>query len=363
MSGPLTTGRLLAPRSLFFGLCAVALVYAVAVPFVNQPYIVQDYTLILLVALTATGLSLLTGFGGVTSIGHSAIFGLGAYATAILCADHNWQWWAALPVSVLLALAAGALIGIPALRIKGLYLAILTMGIAVLFPSLILKYGGLTGGDLGLPLPTMEPPAWTGLATDQFGYLVCLVALVLGMVLARNVARGRTGLALIAMRDNETAAIAMGVSIRRAKITVFALSACFAGVAGSLFAATQGIVSSSNSYVTLTGSIEFLAAMVIGGSTTVLGPVIGAAIAERVPVMLSSSNAQLAPFIYGAILIIVMLVMRDGIAGAVARLVQHRLAKHGPGGPGAGGQPAPRQKHGQRQRPTAANTAQLTVTR
>ncbi|NYE21541.1 branched-chain amino acid ABC transporter permease [Microbacterium immunditiarum] len=317
--------RLLTKRNLFFVVCAVALVFAVTIPFTNLPFVVQNYTRVLIVALPAIGLSMLTGFGGVTSIGHSALFGIGAYTAAILVKDAGWEWYAAFPVAVVFATVGGLAISVPALRIKGLYLAIITMAIAAMFPSLILKLKDLTGGNLGKVLPRMPAPEWTGLASDQFGFFVALIVVIAAMVMAHNVAQGRSGLALVAMRDNETAAVAMGVDIARAKIGVFALSAAFTGAAGALFSVTQGVISSDTVYVTVGGSIEFLAALVVGGSTSILGPIIGAAIAERLPVMLSEADPVLAQVIYGAVLIIVVLVMRDGIAGAIGRLVDRIL--------------------------------------
>lgn len=309
------------PRLAFRALLVALVVIALLIPFVSAPYAVQNYTRILIVALPVIGLNMLTGYGGVISLGQSAFFGLGAYVTAILVGDHGWTWWQTTPFAVALAAAAGMLIGVPSLRIRGVYLAIITLVIAAFFPSIIMRFNETTGGNQGKALDIMQAPAWAGLEPDQFGYLVCLVFMLLGMLLMRNLVRGRTGRALVAMRDNETAAAMMGVEIARTKILVFGVSAALAGLAGSLYSATQGIVSSETAYVTLTGSIQFLAAMVIGGSATVLGPLVGAAITERLPVLLSNVDAQLAPAVYGLLLIVVVLAMPTGLVGFIGRLI------------------------------------------
>ncbi|MFI6906139.1 branched-chain amino acid ABC transporter permease [Nonomuraea sp. NPDC050394] len=307
-------------RRAFRVLCVLLLVAAALIPFLNPPYVVQDYTRICVVALPAIGLSLLTGYGGLISLGQGAFFGIGAYTTAILVADHGWAWWATVPLALVLAFAAGMLVGTPALRIRGVYLAIITLVLGALFPSVVMRFGALTGGNQGKPLSAMAAPPWLPLAGDQFRYLVCLGALVIALVLTRNLTRGQAGRALVAMRDDETAAALMGVDVARTKLALFGISAALAGLAGSLFAATHGIVSSETAYVTLTGSIQFLAAIVIGGATTALGPLIGAAVTERLPDLLSDIDPVLAPAVYGALLVAVVLVMRDGLAGFAGRV-------------------------------------------
>ncbi|MFI9557534.1 branched-chain amino acid ABC transporter permease [Nonomuraea endophytica] len=309
-----------ARRRAFPFLCALLLAAAVLIPFVNPPYIVQDYTRICVVALPAIGLSLLTGYGGLISLGQGAFFGIGAYTTAILVADYGWAWWATLPLALVLAFAAGMLVGAPALRIRGVYLAIITLVLGALFPAVVMRFGAVTGGNQGKPLAAMTAPPWLPLAADQFRYLICLFTLVAVLVLTRNLTRGQAGRALVAMRDDESAAALMGVDVARTKVALFGISAALAGLAGSLFAATHGIVSSETAYVTLTGSIQFLSAIVIGGATSTLGPVIGAAVTERLPDLLSDIDPVLAPAVYGGLLVVVVLVMRDGLAGLAGRV-------------------------------------------
>ncbi|MBO9524129.1 MAG: branched-chain amino acid ABC transporter permease [Nocardioidaceae bacterium] len=312
-------------------LVLAAILAAAVVPFLAPPYVVQNYTRVLIVALPTVGLNLLTGYGGVISLGQSVFFGLGAYVTAILVADHGWAWWQTLPLAVALPLAAGVLIGIPSLRIRGVYFAIVTLVLAAWFPNVIQRFNETTGGNQGKSLTVMQAPGWLGLAQDQYGYLVSLCFLLLVLLLLRNLARGRTGRALTAMRDNEVAAATQGVDVARTKIYVSGLSAAAAGLGGCLYAATQGIVSSETAYFTVVGAIEFLAAMVIGGAGTVLGPIVGALVTERLPVLLSDVDPQLAVAAYGVLLIVVVRVMPAGLVGfatTLARRLTARVTQH-----------------------------------
>jgi branched-chain amino acid transport system permease protein len=335
MSADAAVGNRLAPRrrralqlrNVYRLLSLALLVGVVVVPFISQPYMVQNYTRIFIVALPVIGLNLLTGHGGVVSLGQSAFFGVGAYVSAILIADHAWEWWQAAPVAVSLAFATGVLVGIPALRIRGVQLAITTLVLAALFPGIIMRFSETTGGNRGKSVPVMRSPAWLGLEPDQYGYLVSLTAVLVAMLLIHNWSKSRAARAFNAVRDNETAAAMMGVNVARTKVVNFGVSAAAGGLGGSLFVATQGVVSSQTSYLTLNGAIQFLCAMVLGGSGTVLGPLVGATLTERVPVFLAGINPVLAPVVYGAILIGVVLWMRDGVVGGISRACRALAAR------------------------------------
>ncbi|WP_262286323.1 branched-chain amino acid ABC transporter permease [Micromonospora sp. MA102] len=331
MSAPALAGRRSAwdtRRTVVAAAYTVAAVIAVVLPFTSPPYVVQNYTRVLIVALPAIGLNMLTGYAGLISLGQSAFFGLGAYVTAILAGDHGWAWWETTPLAMLLAFGAGMLVGVPSLRIKGIYLAVVTLVLAAFFPSIIMRFNHLTGGNQGKTLDVMEAPSWLPFESDQFGYFVCALILVVVMVLMHNLARSRAGRSLVALRDNQTAAAMMGVDRARTNIAIFGVSASLAGLAGSLFSATQGIVSSETAYLTLGGSIQFIAAMVLGGPTTVVGPLVGSAITERLPVVLSGIDPVLAQVIYGALLIVVVLLMRGGIGGVASRLLNRILRRY-----------------------------------
>jgi branched-chain amino acid transport system permease protein len=297
----------------------------------------------LYIGVAAMGLNLLTGYNGQVSIGHGAFFGLGAYATALLMQQHGWQFLPTLLVSAPLCFLVGVAIGFPALRVKGLYLALVTLGLAVLFPDLTKHYVHVTGGTNLVSLDTqrLSPPAWVPTSVsaigrdDQWAYYATLACAVVLFAAAVVLIRGRFGRALIAVRDHEAAAQTAGINIASVKVLAFALSALYAGVAGScsVLILTQA---SADKVQTFQLSIEFLVAVVIGGTATVVGPLLGGAlvvfvqhwISTTLPAHVSSSgmvgrvlaNPAASPAIFGILLILFVFVMPDGLAGGLRRL-------------------------------------------
>jgi branched-chain amino acid transport system permease protein len=297
----------------------------------------------LYVGTAAMGLNLLTGYNGQVSIGHGAFFGLGAYTTALLMQQQDWQFLPTLLVAGPLCFIVGVLIGFPALRVKGLYLALVTLGLAVLFPDLTKHYVHVTGGTnlVSLDSDKLAPPAWVPTSVsaigrdDQWAYYATLACTVVLFAAAVLLVRGRFGRALIAVRDHESAAQTVGINIAFVKVTAFALSALYAGIAGScsVLVLTQA---SADKVQTFQISIEFLVAVVIGGTATVLGPLVGGAlvvfgqhwISSTLPKHVSSdglvgrivSNPASAPAIFGILLILFVFVLPDGLVGGARRL-------------------------------------------
>jgi branched-chain amino acid transport system permease protein len=277
-------------------------------------------------AIAAMGLNLLTGYNGQVSIGHGAFYGIGAYTTAILMKDHGWNFFATLPAAALLALVVGALVGFPALRVKGLYLALITLGLAALFPDIVGKYVKGTGGTVlvqpraaQLPkAPSWAPAKWA--APDQWRYLIALAIAIVMFVLLANLVRSRFGRSLIAVRDHEAAAASVGVDLARTKVTAFAISAMYAGVAGSVSVIINGLANTSR-LETFTTSIEFLVVVVIGGTATLLGPVVGAWVFVYLQDWTQnvSDKDVLSPAVFGIALILLMYVLPDGIVGGARR--------------------------------------------
>ncbi len=299
------------------GYAALAVI-AISIPFMFGSYRVGQFTLVLAFAVAVLGLNLLVGYGGQISLGHGAFFGLGAYTSAILIEKAGFPHLATVPVAAAVCFAFGLLLGLPALRIRGLYLALLTLGVAIAFPQLIKRFETLTEGTQGINVAQPAAPGWVPLADDQFLYLLTLVLTVPMFVLAAGLVRGRIGRALIAMRESEVAAKAMGVDLARYKTGAFAVSALYAGVGGALYVFSIGFVAPES--FTLTISFAFLAAIVVGGLATVGGAVFGALFIEFVPVYASDVNEALAGVIYGAVLIACMYVMRDGVMGLLRRI-------------------------------------------
>jgi branched-chain amino acid transport system permease protein len=308
-----------------WGLLALAVaVVALAFPFLASGYHIYQGSQVLILAIALLGLNLLTGFNGQISLGHGAFFAIGGYGAAILIAKFGFPFWAAIPLASIVCFVAGFLFGFPALRFGGLYLALATFALAVATPQ-ILSYTGFdafTGGSQGLSLPKPLAPLGLRLNPDQWLYLVCLACGAALYWSARNLARGRIGRALIAIRDQPIAAETMGVNAALYKTTCFGVSALYAGVAGGLSAIAVGFVSPESFGLPL--SLAFLVGIVVGGLASLGGVLFGAIFIEFVPnlsdqlaVNFGESAKALPGAIYGALLILVMAAMPMGAAGAL----------------------------------------------
>ncbi len=246
-------------------------------------------------AVAILGLNLVIGYSGQLSLGHSAFVGLGAYTTIILVADHHWSYFATIPVSAGLCFVVGIVVGLPALRIRGLYLAIVTLSVAYVFPTLVLKYGSITGGPNGKKPgrgeAQLKPPSWMPfsdagrLAGPLWVYCILMVMAIILFVLARNFVRSRPGRALIAVRDNETSAAVSGVNLPLYKALTFGISASFGGIAGTMLMMNRPFASDVQFGLTL--AIFLVVGLVIGGAGTISGAVPGALVYVFVPYYMS----------------------------------------------------------------------------
>jgi branched-chain amino acid transport system permease protein len=308
MTGPRLRGALLG------GLVLVALL----VPFLFGPYRVGQFTLVLIYAIAVLGLNLLVGYNGQISLGHGAFFALGGYTAALLIEKADVPYLATLPAAGALCFVAGFLFGVPALRLRGLYLALVTLGLAIATPQLIKRFDGLTEGTQGLTVTQPTAPSWSSLADDQFLYLLTLAVAALMFLLAWTLTRGALGRAIKAVRDGEVPASTLGVDLAATKTRVFALSAAYAGVAGALYVLEIGFAAPEA--FTLAISFAFLAAIVVGGLGTITGALFGALFIEFVPVYASDVNDALTGVIYGGVLIAFMWVLPEGAAGLPRRL-------------------------------------------
>ncbi|GAA2162254.1 amino acid/amide ABC transporter membrane protein 2 (HAAT family) [Humibacillus xanthopallidus] len=317
-----------------WALRALAVVVVVAVLLQAsqaQAFRVGQFTNVFIIAIAIVGLNLVTGHTGLLSIGHSAFFGLGAYTTGVLVARYDAAPMTTIPVAVVLSFALGLLVGLPSLRIKGLYLALVTLAVGVSFPEIIRRAEELTGGAAGLVVrsASLAPPAWTGLGRAQRGiwmFWVSAAVLLLVMWLSRNLVRSRFGLGMRATRDHEIAAAASGVRVARTKILAFGVSGAITGLAGSLFTMYIGALSPDGSF-TLLKSIELVTGLVLGGIATQLGPLIGAAAVVFLPQLTGSlSTGPLSGVVFGVVLITIVFVMPEGIAGRIGLWVRRRVA-------------------------------------
>jgi branched-chain amino acid transport system permease protein len=242
-------------------------------------------------AVAILGLNLVIGFSGQLSLGQSAFVGLGAYTTIILVSDYGWSYFATIPVAAALCFVVGLIVGIPALRIKGLYLAIVTLSVAYVFPTLVLKYESLTGGPNGKKPgrgeARLEPPSWMPfsdagrLAQPLWVYCILLVLAAVMFLLARNFLKSRPGRALVAIRDNQTSAAVNGVNPALYKAMAFGVSAAFGGVAGTMLMMNRPFASDVQFGLAL--AIFLVVGLIVGGAGTISGAIPGAMVYVFVP--------------------------------------------------------------------------------
>lgn len=306
---------------------AVAVVVVLALMWASNLALfrVGQLTNVFIIAIAIVGLNLVTGYTGLLSIGHSAFFGLGAYTTGIGIVKYQLSPLSTIPIAIVLGFVVGAIVGLPSLRIKGLYLALVTLAVGVSFPEIVRRAEDLTGGATGLVVRSrfLAPPEWTGLVRAERGiWMFWLSAAVLAvvMLLSRNLVRSRFGLAMMASRDHEIAAAANGVNVARTKILAFAISGAVTALAGSLFAMYIGALSPDGSF-TLLKSIELVTGLVLGGIATQVGPLVGAFAVVFLPYVTSSyTSGPLSGVVFGALLIAIVFVMPEGIVGRLTLL-------------------------------------------
>lgn len=298
----------------------IALIIGVGLTFVVSDYHLFQLTMLVIYALAILGLNLVTGYNGQFSLGHGAFYAVGAYTAAILMSNFDVPYWATLPAAGVVCAALGWLVGFPALRFSGLYLALTTFALAVAVPQL-LKFKGIedwTGGVQGIVISKPDAPFGLPLNPDQYLYLFSLAVGVVLFVLARNLIRGRIGRAMMAIRDHALAAEAMGINIANLKTRTFAVSAMYTGVAGALSAIAVEFVAPDSFTVFL--SVFLFVGLVVGGVASITGAWIGAAFIVFIPNIAEQVSKAAPNAIYGVILIAFMFLMPSGVAGLLRRL-------------------------------------------
>lgn len=267
------------------GWTAVLAVALVVAPFVLSSYLLSYLTIILFTLVGALGLMVLTGFTGLISLGHVGFLMLGAYAYAIGVTRLGLPAEAALMLSAAVPAFFGLIVGIPSLRLHGLYLAITTLAFAHIVSAAILGGGEFTGAGSGI---FVDRPEILGipLTSDRAFYWFCLAMSALTVLMVLNLRRSYVGRALVAVRDNDIAARTMGISLVRYKLFAFLISAALTGVAGALMGMYMSIVSVEGFPFLL--SIEALAIIIVGGIGSVLGAVFGTIFIVMMPEMFSA---------------------------------------------------------------------------
>ena len=295
-----------------------------AFPFLASEYWLYLACLVAIHVISATGLNILTGYTGLVSLGQAAFMGVGAYTVAILQQRWNVPAVLSLPAAGFAALACGVIVGLPSLRVKGLYLAIATIAAGVLAHFVFSHFTSVTGGSGGL---TVNPASVAGLALDNsFRFYWLAVPLTAAALFgAANLLRTRIGRAFIAIRDRDISAEVLGIPLLRYKLLAFAISSFYAGVAGGLYAYFFRAVTPET--FPLVMSIFFLAAVIVGGLGTVLGSVLGAVFMTLVPEVLKlvmgwlplAGNAALylspvRTIVFGALIVLFLVFEPHGLA-------------------------------------------------
>tara|TARA_Y100001960_G_scaffold225247_1_gene235851 strand:+ start:2467 stop:3477 length:1011 start_codon:yes stop_codon:yes gene_type:complete len=259
------------------GIVLLSLALAI-IPFVATTTGLRQASQIIISVLAVLGVNVAAGYGGMISLGHGVFVGVGAFATGYYLDDLSLPWLLAIALGTLTAALSGALVGLPALRIKGIHLALVTLGMAIVFQPLSKRFPKVTGGVSGQGIEARfdAPNWWPGdsrMTSAVYRYLFCVLVVVLALWVTWNIVNSRFGRSMRALRDNDTAAAIYGVDLVSARVTTFAVSAGLAGLCGALQVLLVPFVSQDK--FPAQESLVIYASAVVGGLGTIWGPVLG----------------------------------------------------------------------------------------
>ena len=301
------------------GMCVLGLIAAATLALSVNSYYVFVLAGIALVAIVGIGLNVLIGLTGQVSFGHVGFYAVGAYTVAILTTRAGLSFWLAWPLAAVVAGALGVLLALPALRVKGPYLAMITIAFSFIIQHAIIEWRDVTGGQNGIM--GLVAPSVAGLQGERAIAILALASMAVVLAGYCWLARGSWGAAMRAVRDSETAAESIGINPLVVKTVAFAVSAALAGLAGGLFAPLSGLVTPDS--FSFMQSILFVLVVVLGGSGSIMGPLIGALIVGALPELLASLEDYRLLF-FGALLLLVLWIAPDGVTGLLSRWTAHR---------------------------------------
>jgi branched-chain amino acid transport system permease protein len=314
---------------------ALAIV-AILLASTAQASTLSDITEACTLATAAVALNLLLGFNGQISIGHSAFAGFAAFNAGYTVNQLHWNPYVSLVVGMVFCFVLGLALGLPALRLKGPYLALVTLAIAFVWPVIAKKFLAEKVKKSSLKGTKLTPPSWTGLAAKGkdarldaaiFIFWVAVIVLAVSYIVVRNLRKSRIGRSLVAVRDNETAAAVMGVNLKFTKTVTFGISAAIAGASGWVTAGRLDVLD-ENSFTILT-SITYLLAVFLGGAATLTGPIVGAFAYYFANDYLKVhapgwtwlpgplSKGPVAPFLLGVLVIVFVFIAPFGLVGFI----------------------------------------------
>jgi len=302
----------------WYGLLLAALL---AAPWVAGPYWTSQLTFVLIYAIAGLGLMVLSGYTGLLSIGHASFLGVGAYTQAVLT-SHGWPFPAALVTAAGLSAAVGVVVGLPALRVKGIYLAVATLAFGFIVEEVMARWESVTGGNSGLSVKAPDIFGFNAGGAEAF-YMVVLATCLLVTLGVLNLLRSSTGRAFIAIRDSEISAQSMGIHLARYKTMSFALSAAIVGIAGALYAHKLRFISPEQ--FGIEQSLDLLLLVVVGGLGSVHGAFFGAIFLITMPQLIAMAKDWLPPaigqaaglqaLVFGAVLMAVVMFEPTGLYG------------------------------------------------
>lgn len=311
-------------KSLTIILLIVVALFFLGVPLIFGDYLVFVISIICAYIIVAFGMNILCGYTGLISLGHQAFFGIGAYTVAILGSKiPGFPFVVALFLGGSISGLIGFLLGFTALRTSGVYLAIATIAFGMITGEVFNEWASLTGGANGL---VVLPPA---LGPLQFESSTALYYLILGVTavmsyFAINLVGSNTGRAFIAVRESEISAQSYGISLVKTKTISFAISACYVGIAGGIYAYLIKYIAPID--FTILVGLEFVVIIVVGGLATISGSIIGAIILFSLP-QIFASLADWQELVTGGVLLVVILFLPEGLVGGLHRLTNHLRRK------------------------------------
>ena len=294
-------------------LLALGLAIAVLPYMLGNAYQLRVWMLLLIYAILALGLNLLVGLAGLVSLGQAGLFAIGAYCAAILATKTGLGFFPGIALSMLMAGAFGAMLAYPTIRVRGVYLAVITIAFGIVIENVAIEWASVTGGTMGISNIPKISLLGTALGDTSFYYLIGVIFLI-GFALHYNLIQSRFGRAMRAATQSETAIRSIGVNPIFIRTLAFTVAAVYAGAAGGLYAYLNNYVNPDT--FRFLDSLRYLLMVILGGSGTVIGPVVGAAILTYIPEVFQALGIW-QNFAYGALLAFVIFVMPLGIVGTV----------------------------------------------
>jgi len=317
--------RLLEDPKLFRPLVGVVAVLALLMPWVSEMYQVTIWVFALIYVVLGLGLNITVGLAGLLDLGYVAFFGVGAYTYAILNTWYGLDFWLCLPIGGLVGALVGVLLGFPILRLRGDYLAIVTLGFGSIAKIVYENWEGVFNGAQGID--KIARPGFFGIEMDisaatTFTYYLMLAMVVFTIFVTNRLKDSRVGRAWMAMREDEIACVAMGVDLARTKLSAYALGAFWAGLVGVIFASQTTYINPASFDFMLSAIV--LSMVVLGGMGSIVGVVIAALVLNLLPEYLRAFE-DYRMLVFGAVMVLMMLFRPQGLVANVKKTYSHKV--------------------------------------